>query len=218
MVFAPILTNGIAAIRSTIYNTTNYIYLSFFISTIFCAIGLNHDVIKIKQKTLQAALAAVFILSCIPLSYIKEFVPENYNKLFPKVIQFIVTTDEPDEARKLIKFIDENIAHYPSLIFDSEENNSSIFYIPFRTKLAPPEKILISGYNVPGDKERLQLEIDKFMKKNNSGIIMTRKSPTVINLIFSELINNKAYKRNDFTLAQETEKWYIFTFQNNVFP
>jgi hypothetical protein len=215
MMLTPALINGAAGMKSTIYHTTIYIYLMFFISPIFCAIGLNNDIIKIKHKYLQIALATVIILSCIPLSYIKEFVPEKYNKLFPKVIQFIVTTDEPEETRKLIKFVDENINSYPALLFDSDENTSSIFYVPFRTKLAPPEKILISSYNVPADKEGLKLEIDKFMKKNTNGIIMIRKSPTVMNQIFSELINNKPYKRNDIILALETEKWNIYTYQRN---
>jgi hypothetical protein len=140
----PTLINGIAGMKSTIYHTTMYLYLTFFISPIFCAIGLSNDLVKLKHKYFQTALAGVIILSCIPLSYIKEFVPPEHNKLFPKVIQFIVTTDEPEETRKLIKFVDENIKQYPALIFDSDENTSSILYVPFRTKLAPPEKILIS--------------------------------------------------------------------------
>ena len=47
----------------------------------------------------------------------------------------------------------------PALIFDADDNASSIFYVPYRTKLAPPEKILISGYNVPVDKEGLTAEM-----------------------------------------------------------
>src|SRR4030095_12523708 len=215
MILAPALINGIASMKSTIYHTTNYIYLMFFISPVFCAIGLNTSLVKIKSAMLQFILAVIVILSCIPLSYIKEFVPEKYNKLFPKVIQFIVTSDEPEETRKLIRFMDNNIKQYPSLIFDSEENTSSIFYVPFRTRLAPPEKNLISGYNVPLDKEGLQVEIDKFMKKNQSGIIMTRKSSTVMNQIFTDLLNNKPYKRNDVILTEETDKWYIYIYHKN---
>jgi hypothetical protein len=77
-------------------------------------------------------------------------VPEKYNKLFPKIIEFIVTSDEPEETSKLISFIDNNIEKYPALIFDGDDNASSIFYVPYRTKLAPPQKILISSYKRTG--------------------------------------------------------------------
>lgn len=212
MILAPALVTGIAGAKSTIYHTTNYIYLMFFISPVFCAIGLNKDIGKIKSGSLQAVTASVIILSCIPLSYIKEYVPYKYSKLFPKVIEFIVTADEPEETRKLLKFIDDNIGKYPALIFDSEENSSSIFYVPFRTRLAPPEKILISGYNVPADSGGLRMEIDRFMKKNPYGIIMIRKGPTTMHTIFEELLNNKPYKRNDIAQAQETDLWLIYIY------
>ena len=212
MILAPALITGIAGAKSTIYHTTNYIYLMFFISPVFCAVGLNKDLDKIKQTPLQAIMASVIILSCIPLSYIKEFVPFKYNKLFPKVIQFIVTTEEPEETRKLLKFIDDNIDKYPALIFDSEESTSSIFYVPFRTRLAPPDKVLISGYNIPADKDGLRSEIDKFMKKNPAGIIIIRKADTTMRYIFDELLNNKPYKRNDIEHAQETDLWLIYRY------
>jgi hypothetical protein len=50
------------------------------------------------------------------------------------------------------------------------------------------------------------------MKKNPKGIIMFRKTPTTMNRIFAELLLNKPYRRNDTTMAHETEKWYIFTY------
>jgi hypothetical protein len=215
MLFAPALINGIASIKSAIYHTTNYIYLMFFIAPVFAAIGLNNSLNKISSKILQAAIAFAVIASCIPLSYIKEYVPYKYNSLFPKVIQFIVTADEPEETRKLLKFIDDNIKQYPALIFDAEENTSSIFYVPFRTRLAPPDKVLITGYNIPIDSAGLRTEIDKFMKKNNTGIIILRKGPTSMRYIFDALLNNKPYKRNDIELVQETNLWLIYTYKQN---
>lgn len=211
-ILMPALVNGAAGAKSSIYHTTHYMYLMFFISPVIAAAGLNTDLGKIKNKLLQFSFAAVVILSCIPFSYVKEYVPIQYNKLFPKVIQFIVTADEPEESAKLIKFIDENINQYPALIFDSDENASSIMYVPFRTKLAPPEKILISRYNVPTDYDGLKYEIKQFMKKNPKGIIMHRKGPTLMNQIFTDL-THKPYKRNDLVNVQETEKWMIYTYK-----
>lgn len=215
MLFAPALINGIASIKSAIYHTTNYIYLMFFIAPVFAAIGLNRSLNRSSSKTLQAVIASLVIVSCIPLSYIKEYVPYKYNSLFPKVIQFIVTADEPEETRKLLKFIDENIGKYPALIFDSEENTSSIFYVPFRTRLAPPDKVLITGYNIPSDSAGLRAEIDKFMKKNTAGIIFLRKGPTTMRYIFDALLNNKPYKRKDIEPAGETTLWLIYTYRQN---
>jgi hypothetical protein len=213
-IFCPAIINGIAGAKSTVYHTTHYIYLMFFISPVIAAIGMNADLVKIKSNILQAAIALVIICSSIPLSYVKDFVPESYNKLFPKVIQFIVTTEEPDEARKLIKFIDENIDQYPALIFDAEENASSIFYVPYRTKLVPPEKVMISGYNIPKEKQGLMNEIKSFMKRNPKIIIMTRRSPTLMNQIFTEL-TSKPYIRNDLKKTEETDKWIIYLYKPN---
>jgi hypothetical protein len=211
----PALVNGAAGAKSSIYHTTHYIYLMFFISPVIAAIGLSNDLNKIRSSVLQFGLAAVVILSCIPFSYVKEYVPEKYNKMFPKIIQFIVTADEPEESRKLIKFIDENINRYPALIFDSDENASSIMYIPFRTKLAPPEKIMISRYNVPTDFDGLREKIKSFMHSNPKGIIMVRKGPTLMNQIFADLLKPRQYKRNGIELAQETDKWLIYTYHPN---
>jgi len=139
--------------------------------------------------------------------------PEKYNKLFPKVIEFIVTADEPEETAKLLGFIDNNIHKYPSLIFDADDNASSILYVPYRTRLAPPEKILISSYNVPVDKEGLSAEIKSFMKRNPSGIIMYRKNPTLMNTIFTGLTAPRAYVRNDLKKAMETDKWIVWVYE-----
>lgn len=211
-ILAPALINGIAGMKAGIYHTTHYIYLIFFISPVLTAIGLSHGIEKIKNGFLSYTVAAVVILSCIPLSYIKDFVPEKYNKMFPKIIQFIVTTDEPEETRKLISFVDDNIEKYPSLIFDADDNTSAIFYVPFRTKLAPPGKVMISSYNIPAEKDSLTIEIKSFMKKNNKGIIMFRKNPTLMNLIFTELTAARPYKRNDLVKAMETDKWMVYTY------
>ncbi len=213
-ILAPALINGAAGAKSTIYHTTHYLYLMFFIAPVLAAAGLNTDLSKLRSGVLKTALASVVILSCIPFSYVKQLVPEKYNKLFPKVIEFIVTADEPEETTKLIDFIDNNIQKYPALIFDADDNASSIFYVPYRTKLAPPEKILISSYNVPVDKEGLTTEIKSFIKKNPKGIIMYRKNPnTMMNKIFTELTAPRQYVRNDMTLAMETDKWMIYLYQ-----
>lgn len=213
-VLAPSLVNGLAGAKSTIYHTTHYLYLVFLIAPVIAAAGLNTDLSKMRSGILQGAFASIVILSCIPLSYVKEWVPEKYNKMFPKVIQFIVTADEPEETDKLIYFVDHFIDKYPALIFDADDNASSIFYVPYRTKLAPPEKILISSYNVPVDKEGLTAEIKSFMKKNPRGIIMYRKNPnTMMNRVFSEITARKPYIRNGMQLEMETEKWIVMTYQ-----
>ncbi len=208
----PALVNGAAGAKSSIYHTTHYIYLMFFISPVIAAIGLNLSLTKLKYGTLQFIYASVIILSCIPLSYVKEFVPEKYNKMFPKIIQFIVTADEPDESYKMIKFIDESINQYPALMFDSDENTSSIMYIPFRTKLAPPEKVMISRYNVPTDYDGLREKVKSFMHKNPRGIIMLRKGPTLMNQIFTDLLRPRQYIRNGIDKALETDKWIVYTY------
>ncbi len=211
-ILLPALVNGAAGAKSTIYHTTSYIYLMFFFSPVFAAIGLNQQLVKFNSGAVRAIFASVIILLSIPFSYIKEFVPAKYNKLFPKVIEFIVTTEEPSESEKLIKFVDENINTYPALIFDSEQSASSIYYIPFRTKLAPPDKILISGYNIPADKDNLIPVIKNFMKKNPKGIIMVKKSNTVMSQIFNELTAAKPYTRNDMQKAMETDRWIVYTY------
>jgi len=213
-ILIPAIINGLAGAKSTIYHTTNYMYLMFIYAPVFAAIGLNRDLEKIKSLKLKVIIACLLIISSIPLSYVKSYVPVAYNWMFPKVIQFTVTTENPEESEKIIKFIDENIEQYPALIFDSEKSTSGIFYIPFRTKLAPPDKILITGYNVPADKEGLIPEIKQFMKRNPKGIIIVKKIPTVMNQIFTELANTP-YKRNDMYVSMETDKWIIYTYSIN---
>lgn len=215
-IIIPALVNGAAGAKSTIYHTTHYIYLIFFFSAVFTAIGLVFYTNKIKNIFLQYALTSVIIISCIPLSYIKEFVPEKYSSLFPKIIQFFVTADEPEESWKLIGFIDENINQFPALIFDSDDNTSSIFYIPYRSKLVPPKNLMISSYNIPVNKDDLIVEIRNFIKRNPKGIIIYRKnSPTLMNSIFSEWVAAKSYIRSSIFKAMETDKWIILKYNFN---
>ena len=119
-ILVPAIINGIAGAKSSIYHTTHYIYLMFYFSPVFAAIGLSKQTEKFRSSAVKTVFVSFVILTCIPLSYVKEFVPQKYNKLFPKVIQFIVTTEDPQEARKLISFIDENIKSYPALMFDAD--------------------------------------------------------------------------------------------------
>lgn len=213
-VLVPALVNGAAGAKSTIYHTTHYIYLVFFIAPVIAAAGLSLAVQKFRSGILQTVIASVVILTCIPLSHIKDFVPEKYSSLFPKVIQFTVTADEPEETWKLIYVVDYFTQKYPALIFDADDNASSIYYVPYRTMLAPPEKVLISSYNVPVEKEGLTEEIKQFMKKNPRGLIMYRKNPnTMMNRVFSELTAKRPYIRNGMTLLMETEKWIVLTYE-----
>lgn len=211
--FLPAFINSLYGTISSLYLTTRYFYLTFYIASIFTAIGLEDFLMRFRSNSLRYSLASVIILSAIPLSYIKDMVPFKYNKLFPKVIQFIATSEDPRDARQLIKFIDENIASFPALIFDSEGSDSSILTIPFRTKLAPPEKVMISGYNIPVEKEALTQYINNFMNRNNKGIIMFKKEPTLMNLIFTELIAPKKYVRGGMQKAGETDKWLIYLYE-----
>ncbi|MCX7877893.1 MAG: glycosyltransferase family 39 protein [Ignavibacteria bacterium] len=217
-VFFPLLVNGLAGAKSTIYHTTHYIYLPYFISPVFAGIWLEKFLNKFQSNLTAYIVSASVIFSSIPFSYIKEFMPDNYRKLFPKVIQFIATTEDPEETRVLLDFIDENIENYPALIFDADDNNSSIFYIPFRTKLpaspAKDQKVLITSYNVPSEKENLKTEIKKFMAQNPSGLIMVKKADTVLNTIITELTSVK-YTRNNFIKTKETAKWVIYTYRLN---
>lgn len=216
-ILVPAVINGLAGAKSPIYHSTGYMYLMWYFSPIFAAIGLSHAFEKFKSPALRYSLVTGIILSSVPFSYVKDFVPYKYNKLFPKVIQFIVTAEDPPETRKLIDFVDRNINMYPALIFDAESSESSIFYVPYRTMLpaSPADNplVLISGYNIPRDKEMLKSEIRNFMSKNRSGMVMVKKSGTVMSEIFSELTSKKQYIRNDFVKAEETEKWIIYLYK-----
>lgn len=210
-ILIPALVNGAASVKSTIYHTTHYIYLMFFFGSIFTAYGLKTFINRIKSESLQIIIALIIILTCIPLSYMKQFVPDKYNKLFPKAVEFIVTSDEPEDTRALIKIIDANIDEYPSLIFDASQNESSIFYIPFRTKLAPPEKIFINGYNTPSDNDSLILEVQNFTGKNKRGIIILRKE----NNNFSDNVINAVKDNYKLKMIENpgTDKWIIYKYE-----
>lgn len=212
-VFIPAFVNGLLETISSQYDTTRYFYLTFYFIPVITAMGLEQFLVRFKSNTYISITAGLIILSAIPLSYIKDFLPAKYSKLYPKVIQFIATSEDPEDARRLIRFIDENISAYPALIFDIDGSDSSVLYVPFRTKLAPPEKIMISGYNIPTDKYGLIAEIKSFMKKNPRGIIMFKKDTTVMNQIFTEQTAPKQYVRHDFQKAGETDKWFIYTYE-----
>ena len=216
-VFMPALLNGIQSLWATLYYMTHYMYFAYYFAPVFAGIGLSRAVDKYKSPALKFSFVSIVILTCIPFSYMKDFVPAKFNKAFPKVMQFIVTSEDPDDARQMIDFIDKNIKLYPALIFDEHNSASSIFYVPYRTMLpAPPaydSRVLISGYDSPPDKDGLREAIRDFMQKNKSGIIMVKKSGTPMSEIFSELLSNKPYVRNDIQKAGETEKWNIYLYK-----
>ncbi len=213
-VFVPAFVNGISGTMSTQYHTTRYFYSTFYYGTFVAAIGIDAFINRYKSSYLQWFLTALIILTAVPLSYIKDFVPGRFNKMFPKVVQFIVTSEDPEDARLLIRFIDEYIKSFPSLIFDSEGSDSSILYIPFRTKLAPPDKVIISGYNVPVEKTGLEEEIISFLDSNPKGIVMVKKEKTLMNEIFTDTswLEQAGIKLKP---EQETEKWIVYTYENN---
>ncbi len=193
------------------YHTTRYFYSTFYYGTFIAAIGVNAFVEKYKSDYVQWSLTVLIIITAIPLSYIKEFVPKKYNKLFPKVIEFIVTSEDPADSRELVRFIDKYIKDFPALIFDSEGSDSSILYVPFRTKLAPPDKVLISRYNIPVEKTELEDTIISFMNTNPRGILIVKKEDTLMNRIF----NDELWKeKNSITMKfeEETGKWKIYTY------
>ncbi len=218
-ILVPALVNGLAGAKSSIYHTTHYIYAMFFFAPIFGAIGLSNFTEK-YSKVVQIIVVPIVILTCIPLSYVKDFVPQKFNKLFPKVIQFIVTAEDPQETWKLIYAVDKYIPDYPSLIFDAEGSVSSIFYVPFRTKLpAKPinePKIFISGYNVPTDANVLGGELGTFMSNNPKSLVIIKKGNTALNQIFAKLIRNKQVVKNGLKYEWETDKWFILTYDVNL--
>lgn len=210
----PALINGLYSSISALYLTTRYFYLTFFIASVFTAIGLDEFISKFKSGILKYSLASLIIISAIPLSYIKDFVPSAYSRFFPKVIQFIATSEDPTDVRQLLNIIDKYITSYPALIFDEEGSDSSILTVPFRTKLAPPDKVLISGYNVPSEKDELTNEIRLFMKRNPKGLIIYKKDPnTIMHSIFSELTAKRPYLRNGINYISETDKWIVLSYE-----
>jgi hypothetical protein len=212
-VLVPAFVNGLSGTMSTQYHTTRYFYSTFYYSSFIAAIGAGAFINRYKNNYLQWTIVLLIILTSIPLSYIKEFVPGRLKKVFPKVIQFIVTSEDPEDAKMLIRFIDEYIKSFPSLIFDSDGSDSSILYVPFRTKLPPPDKVLISGYNIPVEKIPLQSELIDFIRSNQKGIVMIKKDKTLMNEIFSDTswIEQAGLKLKH---EMDTEKWSVYTFSN----
>ncbi len=216
-ILIPAVINGIAGAKSPVYNTTNFIYPIFIFGSVFAAIGLGKAAEKFKTASIRISFVSAVVLSSIPLSYVKDFVPDKYNKLFPKVIEFLATSEDPKDAWKMIDFIDKNISQYPDLIFDNENSASSVFYIPYRTKLpgipADDPKLFIYGYNEPKDKTELAKAISLFMSANKTGIIMVKKSGTSMSEIFGEMISNRSGANIDIQKAGETEKWNIYIYK-----
>lgn len=211
-VLVPAFINGLWETMSSLYDTTRYFYLTFYFCSVFTAFGLNSFISRFKQNSVQTIAAALIILTAVPLSYIKEFLPVKYKKLFPKVVEFIVTSEDSADAYSLIRFIDNNVDAYPALIFDPEGSDSSILYLPFRTKLPPPQKVLIGGYNIPSEKDSLTAHINSFMKNNPKGLIIFHKDRTLMNRIFIEAAQIQNLERN-VTKKEETGKWLAFTYE-----
>ncbi len=212
-ILIPALVNGLYSTTTFLYNTTRYFYLTFYLIPVVCAFGLDRFIMRFRSEILQWGVAGLIMATAIPLSYIKVLVPVKYNKLFPKVVQFLVTSEDPNDAWQIVDFIDNNISAYPALIFDCEGSDSSIFYIPFRTKLPYENNIMISGYNLPLDNDSLKTKIRGFMNTNPRGIIVFKKTSTPMNRIFTELVGPKKYKRNGINYAGETDKWLIYTYE-----
>jgi hypothetical protein len=215
-ILIPALVNGMAGTTSNIYHTNRYYYLSFYIIPIVCAFGLDRFMMQFRSELMKWSIAGLIMATAIPLSYIKVLVPVKFNKLFPKVVQFLVTSEDPNDAWQIIKFIDENIKTYPAFIFDSEGSDSSIMYVPFRTKLPYGDNIMIGLFNVSSNKDTLKTQIKSFMDINPKGIIVFKKSPTLMNQVFTELVGPKKYIRNGINYSGETDKWLIYTYEPSI--
>lgn len=209
-VICPAVVNGTASLKSTIYMTTHYTYLMFFYTSIFTAIGLGQFVSKYKNAGLRFSISALIILTCIPLSYIKEFLPEKYVHLYPKVVEFLVTSEDAGESWKQIHFVDANVDKYPAIIYDCQLSASSVFYVPYRTKLTG-DKMLIYGYNIPIDETGLRNTIFSFMSRNPMGMIIYKKADTFMNHIFTDSPERQNIPVN-ITKRVETEKWVLCTY------
>ncbi len=212
-IIIPALTNGAASLRATIFHSTFYIFSMFYFSSIFAAVGLNKFIVKFRSGFLQTVIVTVVIVSVIPLSYIKDFVPGKYKGLFPKVMQFLETAPNPSEVRTICNIIDKSIEEYPSLILDDEGiTESSIRYIAYRTKLAPPEKILITTFNIPPDKLVLTEKVREFVFKNGKGIIVSQNNTTLLKQILSD---RKIFEIWNVSLieVQKTEHWSVYLYK-----
>jgi ABC-type multidrug transport system fused ATPase/permease subunit len=217
ILFIPILVtalaNGAASLRATIFHSTFYIYSMFYFGSVFAAFGLYKYMGRFKSSFSQFTIAFVVIVTAIPLSYVKEFVPQKFRGLFPKVVEFLETAPNPSEVRDICGIIDDSIGKYPSLILDNEGiGETTILYIAYRTKLTPPDKVLISTYNMPGDKTGLTEKVKEFVAKNRKGIIVVRNSPTLINQIISD---NNTIKNWDIKLvdAYKSEHWAVYFYE-----
>jgi hypothetical protein len=212
-IIVPALANGAAAMRATIFNSTFYIYSMFYFSCIFSAIGLRDFINRFQSVTLQTALASAIIITAIPLSYIKDVVPEKYKNLFPKIIQFFETAPEPNEVRKMCEVVDKYIDSYPSLILDIEDAPETIVeYIAYRTKLAPPKYILMTNYNVPKDLVEFRSRIKDFVSNNRKGLIISRIGNTKLHDILKDT-NTTSSWNFEMERVEKTEHWSAYTYK-----
>lgn len=217
ILFIPIiiqaLVNGTASLKTSMFHSTYYIFSMFYFSSISAAFGLNKFITGFKKSFYQAVFASLVIASAIPLSYIKEFVPDRFRGLFPKVVQFLETAPNPSEVRIICGIIDVYIDKYHSLILDDEGiTESSIRYIAYRTKLAPPGKILITTYNIPLDKLVLTEKVREFVLKNGKGIIAVQNNNTLLNQILG---GNKTFESWNVKLdnVRKTEHWTVYFYE-----
>jgi hypothetical protein len=216
-ILTPALLNGTMSLKSTLYYMTHYMYFAFYFPAVFAAIGLVNTARKFTWPVLRVSFITAIILTCIPLSYVKEFAPVKLNKLFPKVLQFIATSEDPKDAWKMIDFIDNNIKQYPALIFDTQNSASSVFYIPYRTKLpgipADNPRLFITGYNVPATKEELKKALIEFIANNRTGILIVKRTGTVMGEVFHDFFYSSPADGLQFTKIDEAGKWDIYTYK-----
>ena len=207
------LSTGAASISATTFHSTFYIFPMFYFGSVFAAFGLDKFTLKFKSTFSRNAIASLVIICAIPLSYLKDFVPQKYKGLFPKVVQFFETAPEPSETRTLCTIIDEHIDEYPSLILDNEGvKGTVILYLAYRTKLAPPDKILITTYNIPHDMLSLTERVKIFVSKNKRGIFLVRNNSTLFSRILHDpkIIEEWNLNLNNF---RKTIHWSIYFYE-----
>lgn len=207
------VTNGTASLRTTMFHSTYYIFSMFFFGSLFAAFGLDKFISRFKTNLTRAVLASVVIVSAIPLSYLKDFVPQKFKGLFPKVVQFLETAPYPSEVRIICGTIDESVEQYSSLILDAERiPETTILYIPLRTRLTP-DKIMII-YGGAGNTEPEPIRTTKeFILKNSRGIMVVQNDST----FFNRLLGSGAVQNwnTGINLSLKTEHWSVYLYEMN---
>jgi len=212
-ILVPALANGVAAMQATIFNGTFYLYSMFFFSCIFAAAGIGELINRYNSGTVRGLIISAILISTIPLAYIKDLVPGSLNKLFPKSIQFIETAPQPAEIRKMCDVVDSYINDYPSLVLDCEgDTETTTMYIAYRTRSAPPGKIILTGYDLRREIEGYELRLSDFMSNNRRGILISKNSSTML----SEILQNTAgtgLRNFKLNRVANTEHWSAFLFE-----